>query len=52
MNGIMKAIDLLLYWLSISTKRLEGNDELWIFYQELSDDLNKLSKIIKEEEQQ
>ena len=50
MDKVIKAIDLLLYWLSISTKRLEGNDELWLFYQELSDDLNKLSIMIKEEE--
>jgi hypothetical protein len=52
MNEIMKAIDLLLYWLAIDRKELEGNDELWLFYQELSDDLNKLSKMIKEKEQQ
>ena len=47
---IIKAIDLLLYWLSIDTKELEGNDEQWIFYQDLSDDLNKLSKMIIEKE--
>ena len=52
MNEIMKAIDLLLYWLAIDIKELEGNYELWLFYQELSDDLNKLSKMIKEKEQQ
>ena len=49
---LIKAIDLLLFWLSLEIKEMEGNDELWMFFQDLRTDLNKLNKMLKEKEQQ
>ena len=49
---LIQTIDFLLLWLSTEITAMEGNDELWIFLQDLRDDLRKLNKMLKEKEQQ
>ena len=49
---LIHIIDFLLLWLSTELTAMEGNDEMYVFLDMLTDDLRKLNKMLKEKEQQ